>query len=66
MMQVQDAPPDAQELSELQLIIERLASGEISKENAEEKFGRIWNEASRETTLQRILSELFPSLFSSR
>ena len=65
MMQVDQTPSDAKELQELQLIIERLASGDISKAEAEESFSRIWNEASKESALHRVLREFFPSLCRS-
>nr|WP_281719507.1 hypothetical protein [Nitrosomonas nitrosa] len=65
MMQTAETSSDARELQELQLIIERLASGEISKTEAEESFGRIWNEASKESALRRVLREFFPSLCGS-
>jgi len=66
MIETQDAPSDVQELHELQLIIERLASGEISDSEAKESLARIWNAASKESMLDRVLRELFPSLYGGR
>lgn len=67
MMQTEEKPKaDAKELHELQLVIEQLATGEISREQAEELLRRIWNEASKEAPIYRVLREFFPSLCGNR
>jgi hypothetical protein len=49
-------------LTDIQLVIERLARKEISEENAQAVLEKIWEEAYHEPLLRKIVLELFPSL----
>lgn len=64
MVHTQDAPADLQLANhpELQLIIEQVATGEITAEEARLKLSPILKKASEESALRKFLRELFPSL----
>ena len=54
------------EIETLQALIEKIASGEISKEEGRRQFEELWERAGEESVVRKILRELFPSLIQSR